>query len=130
MLHGVSAKKDPRTNRRLARIAGVSEPVFRELCAQCSVSPRAARDLTRCLRAIRLSLADGSTLESHFSARDRRTVARLLVRAGLPSKCHVDLRSFFQTQQLIPRQLEVLSELAHLAANSPLFQGTSWEDDG
>lgn len=124
LLRGCSAQKDPRTNSRLVRVAGVSEAVFREVCHQCSVKPRAARDLARLLRAIRLSFAEGSTLASHIWAGDGRTVDRLLVRAGLTPGCRgIDLRTLFQTQRLIPGHLEVLSELAHLAANSSLFQG-------
>lgn len=130
LLRACGAMKDPRTNSRLARAGGVSTRWFREMCDQSSVKPIDVRDLVRILRAIRLSWANGSALASQFSSGDGRTTSRLLVRAGLSPECRrIDLRTFFHTQLLIPRYLEVLSELAHLAANSPLFQDTSWEDD-
>ena len=128
LLRACGALKDPKTNQRLARAGGVSTRRFREMCDQCGVKPRDARDFVRILRAVRLSWVDGSMLASHFNPGDRRTALGLLARAGLsPGCCQIDLRTLFQTQQLVPRHLEILSELAHLAANSPLFQDTSWE---
>lgn len=128
LLRACGALKDPKTNPKLARAGGVSTRRFRELCDQCGVKPRDARDLVRILRAVRLTWADGSMLAAHFSSGDIRTALALLARAGLsPHSRRMDLRSVFQTQQLVPRHLEVLSELAHVVANSPLFQDTSWE---
>lgn len=128
VLRAAGSAKDPHTNQKLARAGGVSTSVFRELARACSVEASRVRDLARLVRVVRLSVADNSAPASHLSARDRRTVARLIDTGGLPPDCrHIDLRTLFQAQRFLPKECEVLIELAHLAANSPLFQDQSWE---
>ena len=129
LLRACGSKTDPRTVSLVARAGGKSLPAFRTMCTACLVLPHNVRDLVRMLRAISLSIADGSTLLSHLSFGDDRTVEALFERARLSPSCRrVDLRNFFLTQRFISTELEVMDELAHAAAGSPLFQHR-WEND-
>lgn len=130
LLRACSVRQDPKTISKLSRASGVSPPVLRSLCELCSVKPRAIRDLTRFLRAICRSGADGETVLSHLSVNDTRTALALFGRAAIPLSCRqIDLRVFFQNQGFVPTSLNWVQELAHLAANSPLFQQRSGDDN-
>jgi hypothetical protein len=119
-------KKDPRTGPLVSRAGGLSPTTFRTLCKACSVTPHEARDLVRILRAISLSSSDGSPLLSHLSFGDERTARILFNKAGLQLSCkRVDLRLFFQAQRFVSTEREMMVELTHFVANSPLFQ-QSW----
>jgi len=113
---------DPRTEPDVAAAAGISTSVYQRDCHECGIKPRALRDLIRLLRANAMAGRDGSTLRSHLGTCDPRTRRRLFERAGVPIGSHfIALREFFVVQRLVPTDNECVRDLAHLAANDPLF---------
>jgi two-component system, response regulator PdtaR len=113
---------DPKTEPDVAKAGNVSTSVYRRDCDECGIEPRDGRDFIRLLRANGLAQRKGSTLRSQLGTLDPRTVRRLFERAGLPIDSRfIPLRKFFVTQRLIPTTKECLRELAHMAANDPLF---------
>lgn len=122
VLKAVRSTSDPKTEAAIAKAAAQSESVFRQTCVDCHVTGRDTRDLVRFLRAISLSMEDGSYVGSHLSIRDPRTRMRLFRRAGLRLDArNVDLKAFLMGQQSVPTTNECLRALSHRAANDPLF---------
>jgi DNA-binding response OmpR family regulator len=123
VLKACRAAKDPRTESAVASSVGLSLSVFRRICSDgCEVGALETRDLVRFLRALSRAQEVGSTLRSHLAPMDRRTREKLFERAGLPVNSRfVPLRNFLLNQHFIPANKECLRELAHLAANDPLF---------
>ena len=116
------AVKDPKTELAVAIAGGMSTSVFRKVCSGCRVRGRDTRDLARFLRALSRSQEHGSTLQSHLSAVDPKTWAGLFAKAGLPIDSRfVSLRHFLLNQRFVPLTTQCFKELAHLAANDPLF---------
>jgi CheY-like chemotaxis protein len=121
-LRACRAVRDPNTERAVALNSAVSTSVFRKVCEACSVGARDTRDLIRFLRAEARAKEDGSLLRTHLAVSDPRTRSRLFDRAGLSTNSRfVPLRIFLVNQQFVPASRECLRELAHRAANDPLF---------
>jgi len=69
-------------------------------------------------------------LRTQLAVSDPRTRARLFERASLPIESRfVPLRACLLNQRFIPCTKECLRELAHLAANDPMFFAEFAEDD-
>jgi DNA-binding response OmpR family regulator len=121
-LRACHATRDPNTEDAVAIASAVSTSVFRKVCEACSVGARDTRDFIRFLRAEARAKEDGSMLRSQLAVSDPRTRLRLFQRAGLAIDSRfVPLRAFVLNQQFIPGTMECLHELAHRAANDPLF---------
>lgn len=130
VLSACRAAKDPHSELEVATASAVSTSVFCKICDACDVGARDTRDFARFLRAEARSREDGSMLRTHLAASDPRTRTRLFERAGLSIDARfVPLRTFVLNQQFIPCTMECLRELAHLAANDPMFFVEFSEDD-
>ncbi len=129
VLKACRLQKDPNTEHSVAAASNISTSVYRKICAACVVSPFETRDLARFARALSRAREDGSMLRDHLAAADPKTLTRLFRRAGLvvDSGC-VPLHDFFLHQEFISLTKACLRELAHLAANDPLFFA-DWTSD-
>lgn len=110
------AVADPRTLAAWARAAGVSRSALIELCARLDVNPRDARDLARVLRLVR-RLDIPWDPEAALDVADRRTLRRLLVRAGLadlPQAVRPTPRQFLAVQRFVPQTNAGLAMLRQL----------------
>ena len=122
MLRACCAHMDPNTESAVASEGGVSVSVFCKMCEACDVRARSARDLVRILRALSRSRETTSMVRTHLAVSDPRTRGRLFQRAGLPIDARsIPLRDFLLNQKFFSQTNECLRELAHLAANDPLF---------
>jgi ActR/RegA family two-component response regulator len=105
VLAASSTSSDPRTLAAWARAAGVSRSALIEVCARLDVNPRDARDLARVLRLVRRADIAWDP-EASLDVADRRTLHRLLVRAGLaatPRGSRPAPQQFLARQRFVPQ---------------------------
>jgi hypothetical protein len=122
ILKACTADEDPRRVPDFATAACTSEGVFDEICELCGVSSRDSKNIGRALRAIALARQRGTLVWVHLAINEKRTLDEFLTRAGVTrSTRHLELSEFFRNQKFIPTSKPCLRELAHMAANSPLF---------
>ena len=122
VLKACAAKDDPRRVQDWANAVGTSVGMIDETCRLCGVMSRDSRDLARTLRAVQQARSTKAAVWTHLAMSDERTINALLLRAGLTRSTRtVDLRDLFLKQTFVPPSKLCLRELAHLAANSPLF---------
>ena len=110
------AASDVRTLAAWARAAGVSRSTLIEACARLDVNPRDARDLARVLRLVRRQ-ADEWDPEASLDVADRRTLRKLLVRAGLaesPRGVRPSPQQFLARQRFVPQTNAGLAMLRQL----------------
>jgi len=121
VLKGCDSLDDFRTVPIWGRIVGSSASTIEETCRLCNVKPHNSKDLSRVLRAVARNRA-GAPLRSYFTVADERTLRRIFERAGLSWDVRtIPLPTLFLQQTLVDPSLPCLHELAHMAANSPLF---------
>ncbi len=115
-------REDPRRVPDWAIGIGTSHGTLDETCRLCGVTARDSRDLARCLRAVALSRSTGAPVWTHLAVADERTLANVLRRAGIDRVTRgLALREFLLKQTFVPTSKSCLRELAHLAANNPIF---------
>jgi ActR/RegA family two-component response regulator len=105
VLSATHAADDPRTLAAWARAAGVSRSALIEVCARLDINPRDARDLARVLRLVRRADVPWDP-EASLDVADRRTLRKLLVRAGLarlPQDARPEPRQFLARQRFVPQ---------------------------
>jgi CheY-like chemotaxis protein len=105
------ADQDLKTLHDWAAYAGVSYTSLREICRLVSIPPHDARDFVRLLRAVICSQRADCPPAVLLDVSDRRTLTRLLQRAGLGSNTSpgpVSLPHFFDQQCFVPRDNEGL----------------------
>ena len=110
------ASADPRTLAAWARAAGVSRSTLIEACARLEINPRDARDLARVLRLVRRE-SDVWDPEASLDVADRRTLRKLLVRAGLadpPRGRRPSPQQFLARQRFVPQTNAGLAMLRQL----------------
>lgn len=103
VLRGTEAAEDPRTLADWARAAGVSRSALIEVCSFLEITPKQARDFMRVLRIVRRD-ADPWEPEASLNVADRRTLRKLLARAGLsdtPRGVRPALTEFLQSQRFV-----------------------------
>jgi hypothetical protein len=79
----VFSRTDPRTVSSWGRLAGASRATVGVWCRAAHVPTKQSLDLGRLLRAIRLTGGVVDELQGVMDVVDPRTVARMLVRAGI-----------------------------------------------
>jgi ActR/RegA family two-component response regulator len=122
VLGACHAKEDPRTMSLWGKAICTSESTIDETCRLCDVKAIDSRDLARFLRVAHLSRSIQGPLSNHLAVGDERTLERLFDRAGIPRDARtVSLQAFLTHQTFVSTAKSCLKELAHLAANSPLF---------
>lgn len=95
------ADADPRTLGDWAGFVGMSQSSLCECCRLVDVRPQAARDLARVLRAVIRSSADDTHPAMLLDVSDRRTLRRLLARAGLEEGRPASVDTFLDRQQIV-----------------------------
>lgn len=116
VLDASRAADDPRTLADWARAAGTSRSALIEVCARLDINPRDARDLARVLRLVR-RVSERWDPEASLDVADRRTLRRLLVRAGLgatPQGARPTPEQFLAMQQFVPQTNAALAILRQL----------------
>jgi len=116
IVRGSLAPNDPKTLAAWARVLGRSRGSLRGCCEAAKVRPRAALDLARVLRLVRLRPErPGWSLSDFLDVSDDRSVRRLLRRGGLDatSASSLTIGELVHRQTYIVRKL-VLDELASL----------------
>jgi ActR/RegA family two-component response regulator len=105
VLRAADADSDPRTLADWARAAGVSRTVLIDVCVRLEINPRHARDLARVLRLVRRA-SEPWDPESALDVADRRTLRKLLVRAGLadfPQGVRPSPQQYLASQRFVPQ---------------------------
>ena len=122
VLKACSAVEDPRRVQDWAEAVGASEGMIDEICRLCGVGSRHSRDIARILRAIHVARSTRKPVWTHLAISDERTISALLQRAAITRATRtVELQEFFVKQTFVATSKLCLRELAHIAANSPLF---------
>lgn len=96
---------DPRTVELWSRATGVSGSALRMRCEAVHVTPKAALDFARLLRAVRLAQSGVWDPHSLLDVIDRRTLQALCKRGGLPPDVEAQapaMETFLVRQQLVP----------------------------
>jgi len=115
---GSVARDDPKTLVVWARNTGRSRGSLRGCCRAAHTRPRAALDVTRLLRALRLRSARPDwTLSDLLDISDERSLVHLLQRGGLTAAAVADLtiEDFIRSQRYLPKGPLVV-ELARLVS--------------
>lgn len=107
---------DLRTLRAWARHSGVSYSSLRECCRLAGLKPHGAHAFVRVLRTILHSRVSGGPAEVLLEVRDRRTLDRLLHRAGLADKDRIEVSfgDFVRGQRFVNHDHPALVALATL----------------
>lgn len=116
VMKGCAAEGDLKTVQDWARCIGVSHSMLRANCTLVGVQARDARNFTRLLRALTLSLADRSPLTSYLDVSDLRTLRVLLSRGRVSadqSLSKISIRDFLSNQQFIHSDNQGLRLLQH-----------------
>jgi len=122
VLKACGADEDPRTVPFWGRTIAASTSTIEETCRLCDVKAHDSKDLARFLRALAHNRTAMVPLRSYFDVADERTLEGLFERAGMPIDTRlIPLKVFLSGQIFISTGRPCLRELAHLAANSPLF---------
>jgi hypothetical protein len=80
----LESPSDPRTLDAWSRIAGAATSTLRTWCIAAHCKPKASLDLARVLRAVQIANREGEWDPTNLlDVTDSRTLARLLVRAGV-----------------------------------------------
>jgi AraC-like DNA-binding protein len=105
VLKACESHEDLKTLVTWAKFVGVSYPALSELCRLLRITPHDGRDFMRLLRATRLAEQSRLRIETFLDISDRRTLQRLLNRAGLDD-ASISVEAFTQRQSFIPRDAE------------------------
>ena len=105
VLKACEADGDLKTLGAWAAFAGLSPSSLCEICRLVGIQPLLARDLTRILSAVLRSCRNGSRIDQLLDISDRRTLRRLMRRAGLsadPDRRAISVEQFLAAQQFVP----------------------------
>jgi ActR/RegA family two-component response regulator len=117
VLTACSSEGDLKTLEDWARFVGVSYTSLCESCRLLEIRPHDARDLCRVLRAVLRRSVEQCRPELLLDVSDRRTLAKLLARAGFQfgsSLSSVSAEEFLSSQRFVAARNEGLIELRKL----------------
>lgn len=106
------AQRDPKTVGASARMVGLSVSSFKARCRQAGVTAKATVDHVRVLRACLLSRSSGLGVGELLDVAEPRTLQRLLVRVGLPSRDEPGAIAEWRTRALPAALAEALLRAA------------------
>ena len=107
VLKGVQSLADPRTRQDLARHAGVSLGVLREICYRLHLHPKTTVTFVRILRALMQS--HHGAIEDYIDVGDHRTLPRMLERAGVENETGLlTVAEYLNKQRLVPQNSAAL----------------------
>jgi CheY-like chemotaxis protein len=117
VLRGCEAEGDLRTLGDWAAAAGLSYSSLCEICRLAGIRPLAARDLTRVLRALMQSRAQGCRIGELLDICDSRTLNALMSRAAVDPRRRggeVSVETFLSVQHFVPAANAGLAMLRQL----------------
>jgi hypothetical protein len=123
VLRGCEADGDLRTLGAWAAAAGLSYSSLCEICRLAGVQPLAARDLTRVLRALMQSQAQGCCIGELLDICDSRTLNALMSRAAVDPRRRggeVSVATFLASQRFVPATNAGLAMLRQLLPHTAM----------
>jgi CheY-like chemotaxis protein len=105
MVRGALASVDLSTIAKLGKHVGVAQGTFKGWCATAQIAPKDVLLFTRILRAINLQRTSGKPIEQNLEIADRRTIGKILLKAGLEATLGATTRisagEFMASQHLV-----------------------------